>query len=555
MSNMNVSDAKSSGSRQAGCTRRRFLKTAALVSAGSTSIATSRVAHSKTTPQTTARPFWGDLHTHTVLSDGNGPPGDNFEIAKSHLDFWAMTDHAYDETVFSLDYRKYASGRQLLNEAWGQVQELCRAYEQPGRFVPILGYEWTNFHYGHHNVYYPDYDQPIRIPPTLPELYAALRHVDALVIPHHPGYPVGICGKDWRFHDERLSPFVEMYSVHGSSETPEGIRPLLTTGSWMGPGDAKGCVQAGLAAGHKLGIIASSDSHGDHPGAYDLGLVAVYATDLSRRSLWQAFHNRQVYGVTGDRVLLDFSINGRPMGSTIPANHKRILRVSAVAWDMIDRVEIVKNNRIFHTFVEPGKRSPSAGQDRFRFFVEWGWDVRGEHNWEGRLTVSEGKILQAIPCFRGNVAGRKGTGIVKLSNAFCQWKSKTEKARYDGLARRFADGIAFEIKCPKQGRLQFEMTCDQLKQKFHSSAARVLDRSTVRYMEDIPPTNDGAYWHGMKMCAKFKIHQGCPTDQLTVSLTCEDEVAGNENNHADFYYVRLIQRNEQRAWSSPIWVE
>jgi len=198
MSNMNVSDAKSSGSRQARCSRRRFLKAAAFVSAGSTSIATGRVEHSTTTPHTTARPFWGDLHTHTILSDGNGPPEDNFEIAKSHLDFWAMTDHAYDETVFSLDYRKYASGRQLLNEAWGQVQELCRAYEQPGRFVPILGYEWTNFHYGHHNVYYPDYDQPIRMPPTLPELYTAVRNVDALVIPHHPGYPVGVCGKDWR---------------------------------------------------------------------------------------------------------------------------------------------------------------------------------------------------------------------------------------------------------------------------------------------------------------------------------------------------------------------
>jgi hypothetical protein len=242
------------------------------------------------------------------------------------------------------------------------------------------------------------------------------------------------------------------------------------------------------------------------------------------------------------------------MGSTVPGSRKRLLRISAVAWDKIDRVEIIKNNRIFHTFVEPGKSSSLARHDCFRFFLEWGWDVRGEHNWEGHLTVSEGKILQAIPCFRGNVAGRKGTGIVKLSNTSCQWRSKSEKARNGSLARRFADGIAFEIKCPKQGRLQFEMTCDQLKQKLHLSAARVLDRSTIRYMEDIPSTNDGTYWHGMEMCAKFKIHQGCSTDQLTVCLTCEDEVIGNENDQADFYYIRLIQRNEQRAWSSPIWV-
>jgi len=37
--------------------------------------------------------FWGEIHTHTNLSDGNGSPEDNFEIARSHLDFWAMAAH------------------------------------------------------------------------------------------------------------------------------------------------------------------------------------------------------------------------------------------------------------------------------------------------------------------------------------------------------------------------------------------------------------------------------------------------------------------------------
>ncbi|GAH39252.1 unnamed protein product, partial [marine sediment metagenome] len=61
---------------------------------------------------------WGEIHTHTELSDGNGSPEENFEIARSHLDFWAMADHAYDETVFTLDYRKLAPGRLVLNDGW-----------------------------------------------------------------------------------------------------------------------------------------------------------------------------------------------------------------------------------------------------------------------------------------------------------------------------------------------------------------------------------------------------------------------------------------------------
>ena len=305
--------------------------------------------------------FWGDLHTHTALSDGNGTPEDNFEIASSHLDFWAMTDHAFDKEVFSLDYREFGENRQLLNETWAKIQDLCRAYDEPGKFIPFLGYEWTNFRYGHHNVYYRDYDQPIRMPATLPELYDALRSVGAMVIPHHPGYPVGVCGKDWRCHDPQLSPFVEIYSLHGSSETPAGIRPLLTQGSWMGPGDSDGCVQAGLARGHRVGIMASSDSHADHPGAYDLGLVAVQAQELSRTSLWEAFQRRRVYAVTGDRIQLDFSINGHPMGSTVHAPGERKLRVAVGAWDRIERVEIIKNNSVFHSFAEP--RGEGAAED------------------------------------------------------------------------------------------------------------------------------------------------------------------------------------------------
>jgi hypothetical protein len=546
MTDTGLSNAEPRTSERGACTRRRFLQAAALAATASSATSASRAEASDRGEPDDEKLFWGDLHTHTALSDGNGDPEDHFEIARSHLDFWAMADHAYDEAVFSLDYRKRGIGRQLLNDQWSHIQELCGAYEDPSRFVPFLGYEWTNFRYGHHNVYYLEYDQPIRMPPTLPELYAALNKIDALVIPHHPGYPVGICGKDWDFHDERLSPFVEIYSLHGSSETPAGIQPLLTPGSWMGPGGAEG---------YTLGIMASSDSHGDHPGAYDLGLIAAYAKELTRPSLWESFQKRRVYAVTGDRIKLDFSINGHPMGSTFRGSGKNLLTVSAVGWDKIERVEVVKNNGVLHTFAEPAGRLLSTGATRFRFFVEWGWDVRSEHEWQGVLTLTEGTILQAIPCFRGNVASRKGSGIAGLSDTQCRWTSNTEKARYDGLARRFADAMAFEVACPEDARLQFSLTCDQRKQDLQLSPAEILRKPTVRYMEDIPETTDGAYWHNMETCAKFKVHRGWLTDQLSLTLTCEDESPARPRNRADFYYVRLIQRNGGRAWSSPIWVE
>ena len=498
--------------------------------------------------------FWGEIHTHTALSDGNGTPEDNFRVARSHLDFWAMADHAYDPEVFSMDYWQQKPGGQILNDHWPSVQELCRQNEEPGRFVPLLAYEWTNYRYGHHNVYYLDYDQPIRMSPTLPELYGALRGVDALVIPHHGGYPVGMCGKDWDFHDEELSPFVELYSLHGSSEEPDGIRPLLTRGSWMGPGAAGGSVQEGLARGYKLGIMASSDSHGDHPGAYDNGLIAVHARELTRESIWEALRQRHVYGVTGDRIALDFSLNGQPMGETVRTAGPRSLRISVVGWDEIERLDVLKNNCIWRSFAEPcGTSGEEAG--RFRFLLEWGWDQKGPHDWQGRLELRGGRIVQAVPCFRGSMASRLSTGVESLEKTLCTWTSRTEKPRAWGFSRLSADALAFELDCQRDAQLELTMTTGRYTRRLTLSPRDILARSRVAYMEDVPATNDGSYWRKMETYLNLKVHRGWPTEALSLDLSLEDDAENATPGGTDFYYVRVTQRNGQRAWSSPIWVE
>ena len=514
-------------------------------------------------------PFWGELHTHSAHSDGNGSLEDCFAIARSHLDFWALTDHAFDDTVFhvppdSESMRRRGQDWRRLNvagEVWPQIQSLCRRHEAPGTFVPFLAYEWTNFRFGHHNVYYLEYDQPIRMPATLPQLYESLRGVEALVIPHHTGYPPGLCGKDWDFHDEALSPFVEIYSLHGSSEEPGGIRPLLTTGSWMGPGAAGGSVQEGLARGYKLGIIASSDAHADHPGAYDLGLVAAYADELTRPCLWQAFKQKRVYGVTGDRIALNVSIDGHPMGSTLPARPlpptgKRVIEVDAVAWDKVERLDIIKSNQLLYTIVDPPGAAPPADRPlRFRFMVEWGWDRRAANDWENTLDVHGGRILQAIPCYRGRVANRVGRGITSLTGSACTWTSHTEQIQGAAPARRFGDALWFEVECDRQAPLRLSMACGGRRQEITLTPEDILARSTLMHMEPIEPTDNGNHWATMETLAKFRINQGWPTDQLTLHLRVEDDAAGHVPGRTDFYYVRLVQRNGQRAWSSPIWVQ
>ena len=121
MKKLDSKDKKADKSGSGIFSRRGFLKSAIV----STTVQFSVSAFSKenrNTDSTKSDPlFWGDLHTHTNLSDGNGSPEDNFEIARSHLDFWTMADHAFDKTVFDLDYRKMRKGRKILNDNWGTV--------------------------------------------------------------------------------------------------------------------------------------------------------------------------------------------------------------------------------------------------------------------------------------------------------------------------------------------------------------------------------------------------------------------------------------------------
>ena len=90
------------------------------------------------------RVLWGDLHGHSNLSDGTGTPADYYRYARevAGLDFAALTDHDHWGMLF-LDQ----------NEAiWQQVLDVNRQQHEPGRFVTLLGFEWTSWIHGHRHV-------------------------------------------------------------------------------------------------------------------------------------------------------------------------------------------------------------------------------------------------------------------------------------------------------------------------------------------------------------------------------------------------------------------
>jgi hypothetical protein len=258
------------------------------------------------------RLYWGDLHGHTELSwDGTGLAEDAFHYARdvSGLDVYGNADH----------------GESLSPRDWEQIQELNARFYAPSRFVTLVGYEDSlPFPYGHHNVFFRGASGPLRHSRimNLEALWAATAPGEAVTIPHHsvalgdPSRP----NTNWVAYDPRFQAVAEIYSGHGQSELHAEDHPLasdVVDFTLSGPAAPPSSVRDGWLLGRRMGTIASSDNHFARPGRDGFGVMAVYAPELTREAVFDAIRRRRTYGSTGCRLLLDFAVNGVPMGGEV----------------------------------------------------------------------------------------------------------------------------------------------------------------------------------------------------------------------------------------------
>ncbi len=286
------------------------------------------------------RVFWGDLHTHTLQSDGRGTVEQAYGFAKrvAGLDFAAVSDHAFE----------------ILDEMWELNKRVTRRFNEPGRFVTMNAFEWsgTSPIGGDHNVYFLGDDPPIYRSTLMyhPKNYQMdhdkpkVDHVTKLFKLLRDNFEPGtvFCIPHWggrrgnpQWHDPQVQRLIEIFSEHRRSE--DWARTYLT-------------------AGHRLGIMASGDNHSGNPGygclkpsrnwdtqEIGMALIAVQAEQLSRESIFRALYDRRVYATSGARILLDFTVAGRPMGSEIQTDDAPRIAVDVVGTAPIERIEVKRN--------------------------------------------------------------------------------------------------------------------------------------------------------------------------------------------------------------------
>ncbi len=547
--------------------RRKFLKRAASI----TTLAGLNLPYAASCSPGRSYPYnlyWGDMHCHCGISYGRGSLKDAFEAAREQrLDFCSVVGHSSwhdtprDEEHMNRirDYIVYHDeGYERLARLWPEIKKLTRNAMKPGKFIPFLAFEWHSIHYGDHNIYYIEPEGEIVKADSIEELRENMKGKRALVIPHHIAYTTESRGINWdHFAESEQSPFVEAYSFHGCSVSDTSPYPMLRE---MGPRSSEKTMEAGLKRGHKFGIIASTDNHYGYPGSYGEGRIAVYAGELTQNSLWEAFKARRVYAVTGDRIVIDFSINDSFMGEEFTGAGNREINFSVQGDDFLDYVDIVKNGRIIERFNPPFSVStPKSSFVRAKIRFQWGWGQKSRFTeWEGTLKISDGRIKSVIPCFKAQPTSNAEPGS--------PGSARTERERSDAGAI-YGKGNALISRITEQ---------DESGLSFHSYSfgnptpltpinnSVVLDvemplnasiKASVngrQFEHTLAELLDGQRSHlvGGYLDTAASFFRAVPEQAFTLHGSFRDV---KPENQTDYYYLSVRQKNNHWGWSSPIW--
>jgi hypothetical protein len=298
----------------------------------------NRPAFQVTIGESTATLYWGDTHRHSVDfswdADVDPPLQQTAMYALDWLgdDFLVPSDHAERDSP----------------GVWAWARKWAQILDVPGRFRTFTGYERSmqGGAGGHQNVMYRDPEDFLQETAAFPvtnnwhTMYAAQSGIDVLSIPHTTAQ----CGvmTDWNHlsgsnPDSLPAPLhlVEVYQAARESFEYPGCPwqyDQCVTDS------TNGWVNVALALGMKLGLISSSD-HGVRAS-----FVGVYASSLSRDTIWSAMRDRRCYGTRRvAKMNVDFRVAASIMGSEVTSPAHPQIHVVIEADHPLSAIEINKD--------------------------------------------------------------------------------------------------------------------------------------------------------------------------------------------------------------------
>lgn len=481
--------------------------------AGDDAVAMSNPIAVSATPQA-HRLYWGDTQAQTASTVGIGSVEEYYRFARD---------------LAGLDFVTHQGNDFMLSDAdVDEVRRETKEFHRPHRFIPFFGYEWSGATGagGDRNVLFLDDDGPIyrssgwqleadehdpaneRVSAAQAQQafrdYAKRQGDRVLLVPH-----IGGRRSDIAAQDPELEPVFEICSCHGIFE-------------WR--------LHEALARGLKLGVLGASDDHTGRPGlAFPStpemtirgGLAAVFAGTLTREGIFEALKARRCYATTGVRIYLDVEADGHPMGAEFTTGSPPKIKATVHGTAPLEEICLFNREReVVRLAPNPPQRDPKRvrilwtganSPDRGRFM-----------SWDGELKLSDGRIVSALPL---NMFTPK-YGIVASDKRRVAWRSVTAGQE---------EGVLIELDAPDAARIEFA-----------AGPARFSFAIAEVQTGDIRMSFAGL-GQAVRATTLHPVGDVCDAELDFV----EDDLRLGE--HA--YYVRVVQSDFHRAWSSPIYVK
>ena len=246
------------------------------------------------------------------------------------------------------------------------------------------------------------------------------------------------------------------------------------------------------------------------------------------------------------------------MGSILRPQERRDIRVAVRGSDALDRIEILRNNRVIATYCHQGRwEPPSPGhRTRFKVRIEAGWGPRlgevplPEQHWQGKLDLSDGRMVGWEPCWIA-----RGQGVPRVSGPTAHFAMISHQ---ENVTRAAQNATLFEFEARPETTVSLELNGLHVREPVAVLAERshllwYLDDCVqlIRDTTGVEPENARRGDCYYQLANKAKLHRIVPEAAYTATFEISDDEPLDREAH---YRVRVEQRNGQRAWSSPIWV-
>lgn len=290
--------------------------------------------------------YFGQLHSHTNYSDGQGTPEEAYNWAKNtaKADFFAVTDHSN-----SLDNDTSATILDgSMSSEWKNLHLTADKYNENGKFAAIAGYEMTwsgsTGGWGHINTFNTNgflsrnskiggkavdlqtyYNEIKKVPESISQL-------------NHPGSTFGDFG-DFGYYDPQVDRVVSLIEVGN------GEGAVRSSGYFP----SYDLYTRALDKGWHVAPTNNQDNHKANWVTANNARTVVLAPNLSRESIYDALRNMRVYSTEDSNLRVNYKVNNKVMGSSLSKPGSLDISIDITDMDMeekIGKVSIIANGGV-----------------------------------------------------------------------------------------------------------------------------------------------------------------------------------------------------------------